>query len=149
MDAEIIRNIFKCNLLDEEFDWRRRIWLMVWWHGLKDEFYTKDVAFKLASSFRECEVVEMRKDRSGSKFFRIRPWVNVTKPIRRMVKFLVESSVRAGCLAYERLPHICFKCSFLGHFVRQCPDLPEGADPRRDHTYDLWIRVLVEKFVEN
>ncbi|GAA0164527.1 hypothetical protein LIER_39808 [Lithospermum erythrorhizon] len=49
-------------------------------------------------------------------------------PIRRMVKFLVGRSVAAGYLAYERLPHICFRCGLFGHFVRQCPDLPKVAD---------------------
>ncbi|GAA0138787.1 hypothetical protein LIER_00467 [Lithospermum erythrorhizon] len=40
--------------------------------GLRDETFTKDVGFKLASAFDSCEGVELRKDKMGKKFFRIR-----------------------------------------------------------------------------
>ncbi|GAA0185500.1 hypothetical protein LIER_32788 [Lithospermum erythrorhizon] len=43
---------------------------LFWIHlrGLRDEFFTKDVAFKLAYAFDCCEGVELRKDRMGKKF---------------------------------------------------------------------------------
>ncbi|GAA0165801.1 hypothetical protein LIER_21112 [Lithospermum erythrorhizon] len=54
-------------------------------------------------------VVELRNDKAGAKFFRIRTPVNVTKPIRRMVKLVAGDSICAGYLGYERLPHIYLK----------------------------------------
>ncbi|GAA0151513.1 hypothetical protein LIER_10218 [Lithospermum erythrorhizon] len=44
--------------------------------GLKDEFYTKEVALKLASFFHGSETVEQRKDKFGVKFFRIMVWIH-------------------------------------------------------------------------
>ncbi|GAA0177514.1 hypothetical protein LIER_42140 [Lithospermum erythrorhizon] len=72
---------------------------------LKEEFYTKEVASKLSSSFMACEIMELRRDMAGKKFFRVKATVNVHQPIRRLVNFQVEMMQGAGYLAYERLPH--------------------------------------------
>ncbi|GAA0148728.1 hypothetical protein LIER_08091 [Lithospermum erythrorhizon] len=104
-------------------DWGRNIdplqidfsecWFWIHLCGLTDEFFTKDVAFKLAYVFYGCEGVKLRKDKMGKKFFRIRATVVVERPIR--------------------------------HCVKQCPTLTEGSDPRRNMNYELWIKAPTER----
>ncbi|GAA0172576.1 hypothetical protein LIER_26376 [Lithospermum erythrorhizon] len=69
----------------------------------------------------------------------------VDRPIRRMLQFLVGDVLISGYLAYQRLPNLCFRCGLLGHCVKQCPTLLEGADPRKNLAYDLWIKAPTEK----
>ncbi|GAA0185659.1 hypothetical protein LIER_32947 [Lithospermum erythrorhizon] len=120
---------------------------MFWIHirGLRDECFTKDVAFKIAVAFQDCNSVELRKDKMGRKFFRIRANIMVDRPIRRMIQFVVGDIPISGYMAYERLPNLCFRCGLLGHWVKQCPTLLEGADPRKGLAYDLWIKANPEK----
>ncbi|GAA0183762.1 hypothetical protein LIER_42461 [Lithospermum erythrorhizon] len=118
-----------------------------WFHirGLKEEYYTKEVASKLSSSFTKCEVLELRKDKGGKKFFLAKAILNINQPIRRVVNFKVGDALGAGYLAYERLPYLCFHCGLLGHLIRQCPNLPEGATPQNHVVYGLWIKAPAEK----
>ncbi|GAA0183490.1 hypothetical protein LIER_30891 [Lithospermum erythrorhizon] len=104
-------------------------WLQV--RGLKEEFFTWDVANKLVVAFQGCEEVELRRTKGGLKFFHTKSILNVDTPLRRLVNFQVEDEMGCGYLAYERLPTLCFKCGPLGHLIRQCPDLGVGADPRK------------------
>ncbi|GAA0169424.1 hypothetical protein LIER_23918 [Lithospermum erythrorhizon] len=77
---------------------------------------TKEVASKLSNNFKGCEAVE-----------------------------LLGRLVGSGYLAYERVPNLYFHCGLLGHFIHQYPKLPEGADPRKQVVYGLWIKAPLEK----
>ncbi|GAA0176392.1 hypothetical protein LIER_29395 [Lithospermum erythrorhizon] len=113
--------------------------------GLKEEFYTKEVANNLSSSFMACEIMELCKDKAGKNFFRVKATVNVQQPIRRFVNFQVGTTHGAGYLTYGRLPYLCFHCGLMGHLIRQCPKLPEGASPQKHVVYGLWIKAPAEK----
>ncbi|GAA0151472.1 hypothetical protein LIER_10184 [Lithospermum erythrorhizon] len=82
---------------------------------LNSKFFTWDVASKLANSFPACE------------------------------EFQLDEEVVTSYLAYKRLPHPCFKCGRLGHLICQCPELREGADPKKEYVYDMWIKAPMEK----
>ncbi|GAA0155011.1 hypothetical protein LIER_12838 [Lithospermum erythrorhizon] len=138
----IVKNWTRGGSLDVSFD-ECKFWFQV--RGLKEEFYTKEVASKLSSSFMACEVMELRKDKSGKKFFHVQAKVNVNQPIRWLVNFQVGKMQGAGYLAYERLPYLCFHCSLMGHLIRQCPNLPEGNSPHKHLVYGLWIKAPTEK----
>ncbi|GAA0173671.1 hypothetical protein LIER_27237 [Lithospermum erythrorhizon] len=99
-----------------------------WIHvrGLNSEYFTWDVPSKLANSFPGCEGIELRWEKGGAKFFRVKAVIDVLVPSRRLIRFQLDEEVITGYLAYERLPHLCFKCGLLGHLVRQCPELGEG-----------------------
>ncbi|GAA0162946.1 hypothetical protein LIER_18930 [Lithospermum erythrorhizon] len=109
------------------------------------EFFTWDVASKLANSFPGCEEVELRREKRGTKFFRVKAVIQVLQPLRRMIQFQLEDEKVIGYLAYERLPNLCFKCGLLGHLIRHCPLLESTSDPKKECVYDLWIKALVEK----
>ncbi|GAA0163375.1 hypothetical protein LIER_43639 [Lithospermum erythrorhizon] len=85
------------DLVDALFD-ESKFWFHV--RGLKEEFYTKEVARKLSSSFVWCEAMELRKDKGKKKFFRIKATLNVNQPIRQLVNFQVGEEISAGYLAY-------------------------------------------------
>ncbi|GAA0149309.1 hypothetical protein LIER_08522 [Lithospermum erythrorhizon] len=104
-------------------------WIYV--RGLNSEYFTWDVASKLANSFPGCEGIELRWEKGGAKFFRLKAVINVLVPLRRLIRFQLDEEVITGYLAYERLPYLCFKCGLLGNLVRQCPELGEGADPKK------------------
>ncbi|GAA0160772.1 hypothetical protein LIER_17250 [Lithospermum erythrorhizon] len=130
MDASMIKRLLNCNLNATDL---KLIRLEV--EDLDEEFFTWDVASKLANYFSGCKEVELRRAK----------WANVLQPLRRMIQFQLEEDVITGYLAYERLPHLCFKCGRLGHLIRQCPELGEGADPKKECVYDLWIKAPMEK----
>ncbi|GAA0150851.1 hypothetical protein LIER_37187 [Lithospermum erythrorhizon] len=62
---------------------------------LKAEFFTWDVASKLANSFPGCEEVELRWEKGGSKFFRVKVMIKVLLPLRRMVQFQLDGKMEA------------------------------------------------------
>ncbi|GAA0144638.1 hypothetical protein LIER_42814 [Lithospermum erythrorhizon] len=119
MDVQILKSLMKCSLIEEEakpvvlkeedlidgvveceasaYD---KIQALKLGSGdLKEEFYSKEVASKLSTSFVECEVMELRKDKGEKKFFRAKVILNVTQPIRRLVNFQVGEVIGAGYLA--------------------------------------------------
>ncbi|GAA0161359.1 hypothetical protein LIER_17691 [Lithospermum erythrorhizon] len=110
-------------------------WIQV--RGLKPEFFTWEMANKLGEAFPRCEDVELRREKGGSRFFRIKSGVNVLQPLRRFLQFHVEEKVSVGYLDYERLPNLCLKYGLLGHLIRQCTQFGEGVDP---HNWEKsWI----------
>ncbi|GAA0172982.1 hypothetical protein LIER_41435 [Lithospermum erythrorhizon] len=130
------------NPLNIRFD-ECAFWLQV--RGLKVEFFTWDVASKLANAFPGCEEVELRREKEGSKFFRVKAVIKICLPLRRMVQFQLGDVVITGYLAYERLPNLCFKCGLLGHLIRQCPQLEANVDLKKECIYDMWIKEPMEK----
>ncbi|GAA0142856.1 hypothetical protein LIER_42738 [Lithospermum erythrorhizon] len=65
-----------------------KFWIQV--RGLKAEYFTREVARKIVHAFKECEPVELRKDKMGNKFFRVRELLKVSLPIRHMISFKVD-----------------------------------------------------------
>ncbi|GAA0148918.1 hypothetical protein LIER_08229 [Lithospermum erythrorhizon] len=66
-----------------------------WIHvrGLKGKFLTRDVARNIGNAFQGCKSVELRVDKQGKKFFRLKETVMIHQPIRRLASFKVGSSM--------------------------------------------------------
>ncbi|GAA0153437.1 hypothetical protein LIER_11677 [Lithospermum erythrorhizon] len=83
-----ILNIFFPSSFEKKRIMETRPW------GLKLEFFTWEVANKLGEAFPRCEDVELRREKGGSEFFRIKRGVNVLQPLRRLVQFQVEEKIK-------------------------------------------------------
>ncbi|GAA0154187.1 hypothetical protein LIER_12243 [Lithospermum erythrorhizon] len=95
---------------------KRTFWIQV--RGLKPDFFTWEVASKMGDAFPSCEDVELRREKGGSRFFRIKFGVNVLEPLRILIQFQIDDKTAIGYLAYERFPNPCFKCGRMGNLIR-------------------------------
>ncbi|GAA0162640.1 hypothetical protein LIER_18684 [Lithospermum erythrorhizon] len=112
---------------------------------MKGEYFTRDVAGKVGDAFLDCEAVELRVDRQGNKFFRLRAKVKINAPLRRLVTFQVREEIMARYLAYERQPNLYFHYDKLGHLICQCSLIAPGTDMRTVVVYGLSIKAPSER----
>ncbi|GAA0153789.1 hypothetical protein LIER_11947 [Lithospermum erythrorhizon] len=138
MDAEIIQELLGFDTCD--------FWIQV--RGLKDEYLTRDVAGKIGNAFQDCESVELKFDKQGKKFFRLKATVMIHQPIRRLVNFKFGSSMVSGYLTYEMLRNMCFYCEKLGYLIKQCLELDPGEDCTTKVVYGLWIKAPLERLLQ-
>ncbi|CAI9095727.1 OLC1v1031723C1 [Oldenlandia corymbosa var. corymbosa] len=99
--------------------------------GLSTEFYTKEVAEKLAKkSFNQCTDVQLKENaETGERFIRLRAMVDMKKPIRRLVRLIgPEKREAIGLLKYEKLPIFCFQCGVIGHSASSCKHVKEKME---------------------
>ncbi|PQM40802.1 hypothetical protein Pyn_12255 [Prunus yedoensis var. nudiflora] len=55
------------------------------------------------------------------RYLRIRVRLDVTKPLRRVMKLRFDHSLEAVIeFKYERLPDFCYVCGRIGHVVKEC-----------------------------
>jgi hypothetical protein len=70
-------------------------------------------------------------------FLRARVWLNLKKPLVRVVPITIKE--RMMCLVqYEKLPSFCFFCGILGHDVSECGN---GVHPKESCDWGDWLRV--------
>ncbi|GAA0148320.1 hypothetical protein LIER_07797 [Lithospermum erythrorhizon] len=93
--------------------------------SLPPECFSKELATRLAGAFKGCSVVELKeRDVDGHRFFHLRAWVDVTKPLRRMVQ-----------LSY----------GLMVHLVRDCGRVELDAHGKCILHYGIWIKSVREK----
>ncbi|XP_027062606.1 uncharacterized protein [Coffea arabica] len=110
--------------------------------GLPWEFYTQEVAMKVASSFRDCSCVQLKeKSDSDERFFRLRILVNTKTPLRRVVRLKWgDNSEARGILRYERLSSFCYQCGVMGHTAKVCAKaMVAEANSSQDSQYGFWL----------
>ncbi|KAK6153100.1 hypothetical protein DH2020_012739 [Rehmannia glutinosa] len=83
-------------------------------------------------------------DSEGSsigRYLRIRVILDITKPLRRVIKTTLHDQEYLLPLKYERLPNFCYYCGIIGHGDRECEarilNLPEHAS---EPLYGAWLR---------
>ncbi|KAK2648178.1 hypothetical protein Ddye_015667 [Dipteronia dyeriana] len=93
------------------------------------------------------EVVDIDEGDTGSymaKFLRVRVVIEIDKPLRRCLRIDVigDRVESVMLLKYERFSDFCFRCGFLGHTVRECPDKPIGTDAMKgeEFLFGFWMR---------
>ncbi|TXG50019.1 hypothetical protein EZV62_025894 [Acer yangbiense] len=92
------------------------------------------------------EVKEIDDGGSGDcvgKYIRVRVVVDVTKPLRRMLRVdvLGDGKETNMLLRYERLPDHCYRCGRIGHVVRDCSIVPSSVEPEDYNLmFGSWLR---------
>lgn len=118
---------------------REYFWVLL--TGLPRICYTLDVARKLSKVYASCHMMQIREDKlRGTKYFRFRILVDLTKPLQRLLRIATPDDVtHGGLLQYERLPIFCFHCGCMGHRFRICPSLPAVIPDQHDFPYGPWL----------
>ncbi|CAL1395924.1 unnamed protein product [Linum trigynum] len=75
----------------------------------------------------------------SSEFLRLRVTMNVTKPLRRVIKLQGKEGTVSYKIGYERMPIYCFRCGILGHLKKSCAKNQEGQNDEAD-PYGPWLR---------
>ncbi|KAL5842604.1 hypothetical protein ACOSQ3_013207 [Xanthoceras sorbifolium] len=90
-----------------------------------------------------CDIDLGATDDCFGKFLRVRVKVNISKPLQRCVRLILDDSGKASTMLfhYERLPEFCSHCGRLGHVFRECveEDAPTLVNPRKI-PYGAWLR---------
>nr|GLL41721.1 uncharacterized protein LOC109189671 [Ipomoea trifida] len=105
-------------------------WIQV--HGLSAGFRSESVLQAIGGFIgRFVKSDERNFDGSLRVFFRIRVEVDVSKPLKKGMKFKKDNGEWFSIeFRYERLPTFCFVCGILGHGDRFCPKAAPGRDPK-------------------
>lgn len=83
-------------------------------------------------------------DKYYSSYFRIKVWVDITKPLKSGMFFQgVVGNKQWVQIIYERLPTFCFLYGIRGHREVYCLSRYEEdfVDPVREFPYGNWMRV--------
>ncbi|KAK6139565.1 hypothetical protein DH2020_026711 [Rehmannia glutinosa] len=78
---------------------------------------------------------------SFGRFLRIRVDLDITKPLKRVLKTTFKNTEFVLPIKYERLPNFCYFCGIIGHSEKKC-DSRILNPPESPYTpsYGAWIR---------
>ncbi|KAK3223111.1 hypothetical protein Dsin_010136 [Dipteronia sinensis] len=65
--------------------------------------------------------------------------MDITQPLRRVLKVTLDGETFTVLLTYERLPNYCFHCGRLGHIIGTCSSASEGV--LLSTNYGVWLLV--------
>ncbi|KAL5839078.1 hypothetical protein ACOSQ4_011686 [Xanthoceras sorbifolium] len=101
-------------------------------------------------------VIEIDGGQNGDcvgKFLRVRVLIDVTKPLKRGLRFEVgDGEMCSALLCYERLPNFCFFCGCMGHLLRECQSNNKGLLDHSSLKFGAWMRAPAaskSKFLRN
>ncbi|KAG8482208.1 hypothetical protein CXB51_026860 [Gossypium anomalum] len=115
------------------------------------EFMECQTAIDIGNALGELVPIDW-KDRNGgwTEFLRLKIKINISKPVRRVVKFVGNDRIEIICaLKYERLPNFCYYCSLIGHILQKCKSKERDSDFNvLNLQYGGWLRVNLAASVE-
>ncbi|KAL5819660.1 hypothetical protein ACOSQ4_023502 [Xanthoceras sorbifolium] len=89
-------------------------------------------------------VIEIDGGQNGDcvgKFLRVQVLIDVTKPLKRGLRFEVgDGEMCSALLCYERLPNFCFFCGCMGHLLRECQSNNKGLLDHSSLKFGAWMR---------
>ncbi|XP_052483725.1 uncharacterized protein LOC128039295 [Gossypium raimondii] len=87
------------------------------------------------------------KDRFGSwtEFMRLKVKIDVSKPLRRIVKFAdKDGNERISLLKYERLLDFCHSCGIIGHTLKVCTNnAMKGGMMNSNLQFENWMKAPI------
>ncbi|MBA0817826.1 hypothetical protein Gohar_022187, partial [Gossypium harknessii] len=116
-------------------------WLRI--YNIPIELMDRQIALDVGNSIGELVAIDW-KDRYGSwtEFMRLKVKIDVSKPLRRIVKYMDRDGIeRIGLLKYERLPDFCHMCGIIGHSLKGCTiNVLEGEMSHKNYQFGNWMR---------
>lgn len=104
--------------------------------------------FSIATASSIASLIGLVKDidvNGPSLWFRVS--IDVTKPLRRVLKMAVEDVVKFLLLQYECLTVFCFRCGWCTHVVRECMVALDMAS--ECNWFGEWLRHLGFRRTDN
>lgn len=120
-----------------------------WIHliGLPFSCMNRSVATMLGNGIGEFLEVDSNEDGDcWGPSLRIRVNIDISKPLRRGIKFCVENNPKELWveIKYERLPDFCFFCGLIGHTHKDCDFIIQGTTQGNQikKEYGLWMKYI-------
>ncbi|MBA0577208.1 hypothetical protein Golob_025118 [Gossypium lobatum] len=93
-------------------------WLRI--YNIPIKFIDRQTTLDVGNTIGELVAIDW-KDRFGSwtEFMRLKVKIDVSKPLRRIIKFIDKDGIeRISLLKYERLPDFCHSCGTIGYTLK-------------------------------
>ncbi|KAL0461291.1 UNVERIFIED_CONTAM: hypothetical protein Slati_0016700 [Sesamum latifolium] len=116
-------------------------------HELPLNRMTREMAEFIGNQIGQFKDVDL--DNGGRPWgasLRIRVGINVTKPLRRILRLRTTLGIEATIsFSYERLPNFCYWCGHLGHIMKYCEcQYDPGFDDKQDPLpFGPWLRATM------
>ncbi|MBA0575590.1 hypothetical protein Golob_023934, partial [Gossypium lobatum] len=93
-------------------------WLRI--YNIPIESIDRETALDVGNTIGELVAIDWKdRLRSWIEFMRLKVKIDVSKPLRRIVKFIDKDGIeRIGLLKYERLSDFCHSCGIIGHTLK-------------------------------
>ncbi|KAK6121173.1 hypothetical protein DH2020_045094 [Rehmannia glutinosa] len=112
-------------------------------HNVPIGLMNKNFATNVANTIGNYIALDVDSDGSTiGRFLRIRVNLDITKPLRRVVKASLHGSDYILPVKYERLPNFCYYCGIIGHGDRDCETrILATTESTTGNLYGPWMRV--------
>ncbi|TXG46396.1 hypothetical protein EZV62_028104 [Acer yangbiense] len=132
------------DILNMSFN-RTEFWVQI--HNLPLLCMTEDIGMFLGKMIGEVCDIDLEAAREGNgRFIRVRVAFAANEPLLRCLRvdLLGTGKVTTMLLRYERLLDFCFKCSRLGHSMRECTEEADvkEATSEANVRLNVWLRAV-------
>ncbi|CAB4268866.1 unnamed protein product [Prunus armeniaca] len=115
-------------------------------HNLPLNRMTVTTGRQIGNRLGQCiDVMEGAYGECLGKYLHIRVRLDVTKPLRRVMKLQFDHSLKAVIeFKYERLPDFCYACGRIGHVVKECKFVGAMEKEAKEKPYGSWLHSKFE-----
>lgn len=111
-------------------------------HDIPVKYFSREIVVKLYVAAEEVNKESSLMEVDHGSAMKIRVRVNTTLPLCRGRIFTLDNGSKGWVsFKYERLPNVCYWCSRLNHFDRDCERWIESSETltQKDQEYDPWL----------
>ncbi|CAB4298755.1 unnamed protein product [Prunus armeniaca] len=115
-------------------------------HNLPLNRMTVKTGRQIGNRLGQCiDVMEGADGECLGRYLCIRVRLDVTKPLRRVMKLQFDHSLEAVIeFKYERLPDFCYVCGRIGHVVKECKIVGAIEKEAKEKPYGSWLHSKFE-----
>ncbi|TXG54113.1 hypothetical protein EZV62_019369 [Acer yangbiense] len=124
---------------------KAEFWIQI--HNLPLICMTEDIGIFLGKMIGEVRDIDLETAKEGNgRYIRVRVVISVKEPLMRCLRvdLMGTGKVTTMLLRYERLLDFCFKCSCLGHSLRECsePGDVKEVSSEANLRLNVWLRAV-------